>query len=311
MLTTPIVRCLSQQIHGECQIHFLVKSKFMNILQINPYVDVLHLFDNNLKEVVKGLEDEGFHYIIDLHKNLRTAYVKRHIKGMHFTFDKLNVQKWILVNFGIDLLPDNHIVDRYFQAVKTLGISNDGKGLDYFIPQSEHINTVDRFGKAAGEYLVYAIGAAHEGKKLPFHHMDSLCAMIDKPLVLLGGKEDEKKGVELSEKHAHVINMCGKTNIHGSASIIKQSRLVISHDSGMMHVAAAFKKKIISIWGATVPKFGMSPYMPDPASVMIQADHLKFRPTSKLGNRDSKRERRATEEIDLQKIVQAVVQLWD
>ena len=310
MLTTPVVRCLQQQVHGDCEVHYLVKSQFVNILQINPYVDVIHLFKDNLKEVVSGLKDEGFHYVIDLHKNLRSGYVKRHLPGMHFTFNKLNVKKWILVNFGIDLLPDVHIVDRYFEAVKALGVVNDGKGLDYFIPESEVIKVSDRLGGTPGDYLVYAIGGAHEGKKLPFYKMDELCGLINKTMVLVGGKEDAANGAALAEKHTNVFSACGKTNIHGSASIIKQSRLVISHDSGMMHIAAAFKKKVISIWGATVPKFGMYPYLPDPASVMIQADHLKFRPTSKLGDRNSKRERRTTEELELWKIVDAVEALW-
>ena len=72
----------------------------------------------------------------------------------------------------------------------------------------------------------------------------------------------------------------------------------------------AFKKKIISIWGATVPKFGMYPYMPHQNSIMIQADHLKFRPTSKLGNKNSRKEKRTTEEIDLNKIKESVENMW-
>ena len=78
----------------------------------------------------------------------------------------------------------------------------------------------------------------------------------------------------------------------------------------MMHIAAALGKKIISIWGATVPKFGMYPYMPHRESIMIEADHLRFRPTSKLGNRNSAKERRTTEEISLRRIGDAVEKLW-
>ena len=309
LLTTPVVRCLKEQIYGESEIHYLVKKDFSLLLENNPYIDVIHEFDDNLNAVTEGLVKEGFHYIIDLHKNIRSQMVKRRLKGMHFTFNKLNVQKYILVNFGIDLLPDIHIVDRYFEAVRALGITNDQKGLDYFLPENASCD-LEAVGLQKEKYLVLAIGGAHEGKKLPVERLSELCALIDKPIALIGGPEDAGAGERIAGGNVATVNLCGKTSIHESAIIIRDSALVISHDSGMMHVASAFGKKIISIWGATVPKFGMYPYLPHPDSIIIEADHLKFRPTSKLGNKNTKRERRTTEEIDLKKIAEAVRKLY-
>ncbi|MFP4366448.1 MAG: glycosyltransferase family 9 protein, partial [Bacteroidales bacterium] len=80
-----------------------------------------------------------------------------------------------------------------------------------------------------------------------------------------------------------VWNACGKYNINQSASLVRQADLVITHDTGLMHIAAAFKKRIISVWGNTIPEFGMSPYMPHPDSAMFEVDGLKCRPCSKLG----------------------------
>lgn len=309
MLTTPIIRCLKEQIDGECEIHYLVKERFSSILKENPYIDEIHVFKDSLKTVTEALEKEGFHYIIDLHKNVRSSYVKNRLSGLSFTFDKLNVKKWILVNFKIDLLPDIHIVDRYFEATKTLGIENDEKGLDYFISREDIVDVPETLGIEPNSYIVFSIGAAHEGKKLPLSSMTELCSLLDQKIVLLGGKEDIKNAKIIAAKNSNVINACGVLRLNESASVIAQSKLVITHDSGLMHIAAALKKKIISIWGATVPKFGMYAYMPDPSSIMIEADHLKFRPTSKLGNKNSKKERRTTEEIDLKKIIESVKRL--
>ena len=50
-----------------------------------------------------------------------------------------------------------------------------------------------------------------------------------------------------------------------------------------MHIAAAFKKDIISIWGNTIPEFGMSPYMAGTNSKIMQVQNLSCRPCSKLG----------------------------
>lgn len=310
VLTTPVVRCLKQQLEGPSEIHYLVKAPFEEVLKNNPYIDKLHVLNDNRDELIANLQAEGFDYVIDLHKNLRSLIFKRKLKVLSFTFPKLNIKKWILVNFKWDLLPDIHIVDRYFMAVKALGVENDRRGIDYFLGDEERVNTKDLFGLMPEEFVAFAIGGAHEGKKLPTQRIDELCGMIEHSIVLIGGPEDAELGAALESKYKHVSSACGKLSINGSASVIEQSRMVISHDSGMMHIASAFKKKIISIWGATVPKFGMYPYLPHPDSLMIQADHLKFRPTSKLGNKKSKKERRTTEEIDLQLICSAVERLW-
>ena len=82
-----------------------------------------------------------------------------------------------------------------------------------------------------------------------------------------------------------VYNACGRYNLFQSASLIKQSEVVISHDTGMMHIAAAFNKKIISVWGNTVPEFGMYPYLPlNPEnSFVAEVKNLYCRPCSKIG----------------------------
>jgi len=80
-----------------------------------------------------------------------------------------------------------------------------------------------------------------------------------------------------------VYNACGKFSINQSASLVQQARMVISHDTGLMHIAAAFKKKIISLWGNTIPEFGMFPYFPDENSRIIQVEGLTCRPCSKIG----------------------------
>lgn len=53
------------------------------------------------------------------------------------TFSKLNFKKWLVVNTKINKLPEIHLVDRYFKALKKMGVKNDGEGLDYFIPENE------------------------------------------------------------------------------------------------------------------------------------------------------------------------------
>ncbi len=286
VLTTPVIRCLKQQIAG-AEVHYLTKKNFKEIIESNPYISKVHLLDNNLDDVTKDLKQENFDYIIDLHHNLRTQKVKRALKKIpSFSFNKLNIEKWLYTALKINILPHVHLVDRYLDTVKSFGVTNDDKGLDYFIPEKDavpddHIPTAHSLG-----YIGIVIGAALNTKKLPLHKLKELCAKIDHPVILLGGPEDRIVGIEIaSTDPVKIYNSCGKFNLNESADLVRRAKLIITHDTGLMHIAAAFKKPVISIWGNTVPSFGMGPYYGKTmvANDLFQINRLWCRPCSKIG----------------------------
>jgi heptosyltransferase-2 len=133
-------------------------------------------------------------------------------------------------------------------------------------------------------YIGMVIGAKHATKRMPVEKIISLINKIRLPIVILGGKDDLAES-EIIEKATGNLcfNACGKYNLGQSASLVEQAQLIITHDTGLMHIAAAFKKKIISIWGNTIPEFGMYPYLPHPDSQIFEAKGLKCRPCSKIG----------------------------
>jgi ADP-heptose:LPS heptosyltransferase len=103
-------------------------------------------------------------------------------------------------------------------------------------------------------------------------------------VVLLGGPEDASRAFEICEQAGtHVFNSCGKFTLDQSAYLVKMAQQIITHDTGLMHIAAAFNKPIISVWGNTVPEFGMSPYKTI-RSIIVEVDHLNCRPCSKIGH---------------------------
>jgi ADP-heptose:LPS heptosyltransferase len=286
VLTTPVIRCLKSQLPN-VEIHYLTKHSFREILQSNPYIDKLHLLDENLEEVIINLKKENFDYIIDLHHNLRTLKLKRALKNVKaYSFNKLNVRKYLLTAFKINLMPDVHIVDRYMETVKPLGVINDGKGLDYFIPEKDVVPDNDIPASHILGYFGLVIGAAHNTKKLPLHKLQDLCSKINHPIILLGGPEDRKTGDEIaSVDSTKIYNSCGKFNLNESADLVRRARLIITHDTGLMHIAAAFKKPVISIWGNTVPAFGMSAYYGNTMvpNMLYEVKGLWCRPCSKIG----------------------------
>lgn len=301
VLTTPVVRCLKQQLGAE--LHYLTKRSFRVIVDPNPYIDKVYAIEKGVGEVLSELRREGYDAIVDLHRNLRSFQVKLGLLGVRsYVFDKLNLEKWLMVNFGIDRLPDRHIVDRYLEAAAPLGIRNDNAGLDYFIPEAEEIHPEnlasllrkEGWGKAGeegrlanGGYIAFAIGAAHATKRLPEDEIIRLCRRLSRPVLLLGGPGDAATGERVARAAGGwVLSTCGKLSLHQSASLVRQARLLITHDTGLMHIAAAFRKPILSLWGNTIPEFGMYPYLPEgaPRGRIFEVRGLSCRPCSKIGH---------------------------
>ncbi|KUG06678.1 glycosyltransferase family 9 protein [Solirubrum puertoriconensis] len=313
VLTTPVVRCLKQQV-PDAQVHYCTKPAYRGMLEANPYVDKVHCLTGSLKELVRELQQERFDFIVDLHNNLRTFLIKLQLGRPSASFNKLNFRKWLRVNLKWDVLPRVHIVQRYLAAAAPLGVHDDGRGLDYFIPADQRINAEQTLpADFHNGYVAFAIGAQHATKRLPVERIIELCGQLRRPVVLLGGPEDESTGhvVELHfEQHqpreqasalprtipaspyyfdktalppsrTTIYNACGRFSLHQSASLVKQAQLVISHDTGLMHIAAAFRKEIFSVWGNTVPEFGMYPYRTE--FKVLEVEGLACRPCSKIG----------------------------
>ena len=277
VLTTPVVRMLKKQLNA--QVHFLTKSAYVSLLKNNPYIDSVYQIENSITEVIADLKKEKYDYVIDLHSNLRTQILKFRLGMPAKSFNKLNMEKFMLTNFKLDNMPKIHIVDRYLETVKHLGVKNDNQGLDFFLSANDKLD-ISIFPK---NYIVFIIGGQHATKILPNEKIISIIKKVNKPVLLIGGPEDAHRGEEIAKACDKVVNTCGKYSILQSASLVQQATMVITHDTGMMHIAAAFNKKIYSVWGNTVPEFGMYPYLESEQSKRIEVKGLNCRPCSKIG----------------------------
>lgn len=299
ILTTPVVRVLKTQLN-DAEVHFATTEKFAVLVETNPYIDKVQVLGDSLGTFIKQLKAEHYDYIIDLQHNLHTRIIKSALGVKAYSFDKLNLSKWLLVNLKINRLPNVHLVDRCLDTLKPLGLKADALGLDYFIPEKDNVPLDWLPPEFQKEYVAYAIGAPQSTRKLPLKRMIELCDKINKPIVLLGGKEDVETAevirafFERSEQSEYeagltelgkktiIFNACGKFNINQSASLIKNAKYVFAHDSEWMHIAAALKKEAFSIWGNTIPEFGTYPYRTK--FTVLENKKVSCRPCSKLGH---------------------------
>lgn len=283
VLTTPVIRCAKAQLKGT-EIHYVTKEIFKSILIHNPNIDKLYTFKKDISELYDQLKAEKYDVIIDLHKNLRSLRLKQKLGAQSYSFNKLNIQKFLAVNFKqIDKLPDKHIVERYFETIEPLGVKSDHKGLDYFIHTNDKVDLTSFFPGQQPKFIALVVGGSYYTKKIPLNKLLQICETSKLPIIILGGKEDAIIANELQKQFPEIINTCGRYSINQSASIIEQAEWVITSDTGLMHIASAYNKKVISIWGNTIPEFGMAPYLPNHENKLMEVKGLSCRPCSKLG----------------------------
>ena len=288
VFTSPVVRCVKEQLPN-AEVHFCTKEKFAPLVVHNPYIDKIHFLKGSVNELIGSLKNENFDYILDLHNNIRTAIIKLRLSGKPFTYKKYPFQHFLYTRFKINKLPGTHVIDRFFEAASGIGVVNDGKGINVFIDQQDDVNVNAAFPGIGSDYTAIVIGASANTKKMPTAKLIELCKAINQDIILVGGQEDHAKAGEVLsvfsdiEEKKRIYNACGRFTINQSASIVKQASLVVGHDTGLTHMAAAFHQKIYSVWGNTVPEFGMYPYVKE--SIFIENKTLACRPCSKLGSK--------------------------
>lgn len=279
--TTPVVRCLKKQLPG-AEIHFLTKPAFRYIYDNNPYPDKLLLLQPKLRDTIRELKAEKYDYIIDLHNNLRTSIIKLRVGVKSSTYKKQRLRKWLSLKFNLKLVPPTHLVDRYLETVKFLGVKNDNQPIDYYIDKEYDLSALLPQPHQNG-YIVFVIGATHFTKRLPNEKVIDICRSLQLPVVLLGGKDVKANGeVIAAALGSHCYNACGITSLNESVYITSKANSVIGFDTGLTHIAEAFDKPIASIWGSTVPELlGVQPYQVSQS--LIAGVELPCRPCSKFG----------------------------
>ena len=279
--TTPVVRCLKEQLPG-AEIHFLTKHAFKYIYDNNPFVDKLLLLKPDLSDTITEIKAGQYDYIIDLHNNLRTAIIKMRTGIKSSTYKKQTIRKLLSLKFRLKLVPPTHLVDRYMKTVAFLGVKNDDQPINYYLKADYQLADLLPASHQNG-YVAFIIGATHFTKRMPNEKIISICKEIKYPIVLLGGNDVKANGdiiqTVLGDK---AYNACGITTLDQSVFLVSKALSIIGFDTGLTHIAEAFKVPIVSVWGGTVPELlGVQPYKVK--DVLVAGVDISCRPCSKFG----------------------------
>ncbi len=297
VLTSPVPRLLKKQFPNS-KLHFITKSTYYDLYRYNKNVDKIILFEKNLFSTAIKLRKESYDLVIDLHNNLRSKFLSFILFKKTYVYNKGFIKRWLIVNLKLKIkLP--HIAESYILTLKPLGIKDDLKGLEYFFSNKDEVKSSYLPASHRKNYTIVIIGAKFFTKRLPIKKTIELCDKINSPIILLGGKDSKNEGLEIEKffdkskdfekkvfdtlnKKTRIVNMCGKLSINQSAFLIKNADIVYANDTGLMHISAALKKKIIGIWGSTHPDLGFYPFKTKFA--VYQNNNLSCRPCTKIGH---------------------------
>lgn len=299
VLTTPVIRCLKSQLNAE--VDFLTKKKYREVLVSNTNVSRVLVFG----EISKGeLRAHNYDCVIDLQNNFRSFMLRLFLPFKSYVFPKNNFKRLLLIYFGVNILND-HIVDRYFKTVIRLNVYNDNIGVDY-IARSVPNKRFD----FAQDYICWSLGASYENKKLSYNQMFNIISKLKTPVLLIGGVEEKdiSKKILSNINRQNVFDFCGELSVAESAYLMQKSKLNLTNDTGMMHIASAFNAPIISFWGCTRPELGFSPYLPNAGSVNLIAP-TSDRPCSKHGKRCKIQANGCIKEIDEEVVLKTIKRL--
>jgi len=290
LLTTPVLRALKQQLPS-ATVHLLTKKGCAALMQHNVHLDAVVPLGDSVDATVDALRKEAYDCVVDLHNNHRSRRIRRALGLKRYVYRKENLHKFLFVWTKHNLMSGRHVVDRYYDAVRPLGVTPDGEGLECTLDGALQGNdwlrhSVGGFPVAdlvAKPYVAIACGAQHATKQIPLEGLARLCEAMAHPVILLGdGKDRLRVGDEAHPWGNHVVNLCGTTSLEESAALIRDAAVVITPDSAMLHVAAAFRRPTLAVWGATDPAFGFSSFQCEHHDYLVAP--LRCHPCSRMGS---------------------------
>lgn len=294
LLTTPFIRMVRSRF-PTAHISYIVKKEFAVLLQQNPHINNLIIFDSKegysgLKKLRAQLQKENFTYIYDLHNNLRT---NRLVKGLHsaqlYQIDKSKLKRALLVYLKLNLFSQiTRIPERYLSVGKAQNIKDDGKGLElFFDTQSEEKvnNILAQHNIQNKRFICIGPGAAHFTKMWPIKKVMQLTNTITQnhkiSVLFLGGKNEAELIPEST--NPLIINLAGQLSLMESAIVLKQSIGLVCNDSGLMHLASAVNTPLVTVFGSTTQQLGFAPYRSQ--SVVLENNALWCRPCTHIGRK--------------------------
>ena len=300
ILSTPLLRVLRARFPNG-QIDYVARAEYAELVKSNQNLNHTYGFDaskgfDGLRILKKKIKDERYDLIVDIHDSLRSKYLRSLHGPRVAVVNKRLMQRSMLVNFKKNVYKEVvRVADRYIEAVKDLGITNDGKGLELHIPDETLLRVSGKIASLKLSQFERVIGlcpgARHFTKRWPPERFARVGAAFaqkaDSKILVFGGPKDETicsqicLDINNQAGAERASSLCGLLGLLETAAAMEYCDVVITNDTGLMHIATAMHRKIVAIFGSTVKEFGFFPH--DPEAAVLEQAGLDCRPCSHIG----------------------------
>jgi heptosyltransferase-2 len=302
VLSSLLVRTLR---HRFPQIHidFLLKSEYADLVRHNPHVHKVIEFPSGgsiseLTQLHHAIRRERYDLIIDIHDSIRSRLLSLGT-GRSVRVDKRKVARWLLVNFKRDMYATfggaPSVAERYLETVRPFGVQDDGGGLEVHVPpetQERVESALRERGVPPGSRAIGICPSAKHANKMWLKERfaetaTALAQRHDAPVIIFGSAEEAVRCdeiaamVEAASPATRVLSLAGSLSLLETAAAMDHCSIVVTNDSGLMHIAAARKRKVVALFGPTVRQFGFFPF--GTTSTVVEHPMLSCRPCTHIG----------------------------
>ncbi len=325
LLTTPLLRLLKKRF-PQSEIGFVIKKQFVDLIRTNRNVDRILSFDSSagfsdLRRIKREIRELGYDLVIDIHKNFRSCYLRSGLlKAKVVGYSKYRLRRFLLIKLGWNLYGKVVPVHRrYLTSVADLGIRDDGAGLEFFLDLAINEKVaaeLRRRGLRANSLTIgLAPGAGFATKRwLPEYYAEVARRMVAEKsaqILILGGENDYAVAREIAGLIGKpVVDVSGQFSLMESACALARCDLLITNDTGLMHLATALHIRTVAVFGPTTKEFGFFPV----GGMARVAENLTLncRPCSPMGSkRCPKGHFRCMKDLPPGRIYQLATQLLD
>jgi heptosyltransferase-2 len=290
LLTTPLLRAIRHR-HPGSRLTVLTKQAYIPLLSHNPHVERVIGLENRrpLTDLAAELRTHRYTHLLDLHDSLRSRVLRMLVPGRWGTYPKHRLARALLIYTKRNGYRDRRPVpERYFSAARGLDVLPDGAPPEFYIaPEAEReaaewLNTAGLAQQCP--MIALAPGAAHATKRWPLEYWRTLVDRIVAQgfdIVIVGGVEDAPLGGALATRaERQVASAAGVFGLQGTGAVLRRAAVLVSGDTGVMHMATGVGTPVVALFGPTVDAFGFFPYT-SRASVLELG--LACRPCSSKG----------------------------
>jgi len=328
VLATPLLRVMRAGFPS-AQIDFVVRKEYGELVRYNKNLSHVYEFDAQtgtpgLRILADQLRSEQYDLVVDIHNSMRSRYLRAHLGVKNLvSIDKRVVARTLLVKFKKNIYRDVvSVSDRYIEPVKIFGIRNDNAGLELHIPGDLRASAARSMAAAGIDLNKKTIGfcpsAKHATKCWQVERFKQLGARLVKDLnaqiLIFGGPDDRDKCFSIAKAinsmtaQKCAADLSAELSLLETASALSICNVVVTNDSGLMHIAAAMKRNIVALFGSTVREFGFFPV--GTRSIVLERIDLPCRPCSHIGlDSCPKKHFKCMKDIEVDEVYNSVLSL--